>query len=487
MTRPKWLSLSPWRGSKAATWPTIVAIISNTVAKTMNEKNILLINPWIHDFAAYDLWMKPLGLLYLGSILRKNGHRVSLVNCLNWQHLDLARDKSILPPKRIGDGRGELPRTIIPKPAKLAFFTRYYRRYGISPEIFMNDLSEIPKPDIILVTSLMTYWYPGVFEAIGLLRQVFPQVPVILGGNYATLCPEHARTSGADAIVAGEGERYLAGIFKKYLGSDLTFLPNFADLDSYPYPALDLLGTIDQVPLRTSRGCPYRCTYCASFVLHEGFSQRKPELVAREIDYWHKKHGVIHFSLYDDAFLVNRERLAIPLLGEIIKRRPDCFFHAPNGLHIREIDPLIADLLFRAGFKTLRLGFETTDAQKQRETGGKVANDELLAAISYLTEAGYGSSEIGVYILTGLPGQSAEEVKRTIHFVKSSGATPIIAEYSPIPFTTLWEAAVAESRYDLHEPLFHNNTILSCQNDRLTYRMYESLKNLARGKNPLTD
>jgi hypothetical protein len=33
------------------------------------EKSILLVNPWIHDFAAYDLWMKPLGLLYLGGIL----------------------------------------------------------------------------------------------------------------------------------------------------------------------------------------------------------------------------------------------------------------------------------------------------------------------------------------------------------------------------------------------------------------------------------
>ncbi|MDZ4164758.1 MAG: cobalamin-dependent protein, partial [Smithellaceae bacterium] len=266
------------------------------------KKNILLINPWIHDFAAYDLWMKPLGLLILGSILRKNGHTVSLVNCLNWQHPDLARDKGILLPKRRNDGRGELPRRVIPKPGKLDFIPRHYRRFGIPPEIFLNDLFKIARPDIILVTSLMTYWYPGVFEAIGLLRQVFPEVPVVLGGNYATLCPEHAKMSGADAIVRGEGERYLAGIFQEYLGIDLSFMPDCADLDSYPYPALDLLGTIDQVPLRTSRGCPYRCTYCASFVLHQGFSQRKPEMVSHEIDYWHKKQGVNHFSLYDDAF-----------------------------------------------------------------------------------------------------------------------------------------------------------------------------------------
>jgi hypothetical protein len=41
------------------------------------SKQILLINPWIHDFAAYDFWLKPLGLLYLGGLLRQNGHHGS--------------------------------------------------------------------------------------------------------------------------------------------------------------------------------------------------------------------------------------------------------------------------------------------------------------------------------------------------------------------------------------------------------------------------
>ena len=44
---------------------------------------ILLINPWIYDFAAYDLWMKPLGLLYIASFLEEFGHDVSLINCMD--------------------------------------------------------------------------------------------------------------------------------------------------------------------------------------------------------------------------------------------------------------------------------------------------------------------------------------------------------------------------------------------------------------------
>jgi hypothetical protein len=44
-------------------------------------KKILLINPWIHDFAAYDFWLKPLGLLYLGGLLRQNGHQIHFIDC----------------------------------------------------------------------------------------------------------------------------------------------------------------------------------------------------------------------------------------------------------------------------------------------------------------------------------------------------------------------------------------------------------------------
>lgn len=45
--------------------------------------NVLLINPWIYDFAAYDFWSKPLGLLYMAGILRKNSIGVQLIDCMN--------------------------------------------------------------------------------------------------------------------------------------------------------------------------------------------------------------------------------------------------------------------------------------------------------------------------------------------------------------------------------------------------------------------
>ena len=97
--------------------------------------------------------------------------------------------------------------------------TRRYGRYGISEAAFRARLAQVPTPAAILVTSLMTYWHPGVAAAIRLARERFPDVPVILGGIYATLCPEHARQhSGADRVIVGPGEAAIFGILEEITG-----------------------------------------------------------------------------------------------------------------------------------------------------------------------------------------------------------------------------------------------------------------------------
>jgi radical SAM superfamily enzyme YgiQ (UPF0313 family) len=347
--------------------------------------------------------------------------------------------------------------------------------------VFNKLLKGMDKPDIVLVTSLMTYWYPGVFEVIKLIKAVFPGIPILLGGIYGTLCMEHARLSGADYLIKGPGEYVLADIWQEIFKEPLSFNPDPEDLDSYPYPALDLLTHIDQVPILTSRGCPYQCTYCASHLLCSGFRRRSPFAVADEISHWHHRRGVNNFSFYDDALLVKPKDMIIPLLEEIIRRKLPIQFHCPNGLHLREMTLEIAQFMYRSGFKTLRFGFETSDMKRQREMGGKVNNSHLEAAVSYLKQAGYSGRDIGVYILCGLPGQAAEEVKNTVHYVKACGARPLITEYSPIPGTALWSSALDSSPYPIDkEPLCHNNSLLPCRNDRLTYEDYREIRKMAR-------
>lgn len=445
------------------------------------KKNVLLINPWIYDFSAYDLWLVPLGLLSLAAFLRKNGYRVEWIDCLKRSiqaPAPLSQEKRL---RRFPSGHGQFSKEPLRKPLPLQAIPRNYNRYGIRETELVNHLRQICRPDLILVTSMMTYWYPAVFDTIRILKEEIPGVPVILGGNYVTLCPQHAEKAGADHLVSGEGEIQLPEIIKDYLGNHNIFEVDPDDLDSYPYPAHDLYGRPEQISILTSRGCPFHCSYCASHLINPRYRRRNPINVADEIAYWHRLYGICHFSFYDDALLMDPEGMAIPLLKEIVRRGLTCQFHCPNGLHLREVSPALAKLMFRSGFRTIRFGFETADAKRQVDTGGKVTNEDLERAVRYLREAGYEPQDIGIYLLCGLPGQTALEVHEAISHVKRCGARPIIAEYSPIPGTALWSAAVSASTYPIaEEPLFHNNSLLPCRSNLLSYEMYQDLKRQTR-------
>jgi radical SAM superfamily enzyme YgiQ (UPF0313 family) len=423
------------------------------------SRELILINPWIYDFAAYDLWSKPLGLLYIASYLRKSGFRIHLIDCLHGR----PEGQNNFPPRR-AYGTGKFPKERVAKPPALQHVPRTYSRYGISIEGFLEKLGKIKRPAAILVTSIMTYWYPGVQQAINLSRTIHPRVPVILGGLYARLCEHHARqTSGADHVLSGSGLQSMGQVMDVLQCCGIMGESEPPVLDTLPYPAFDLLRGTPYVALLTSIGCPYRCRYCASPFIHPQRLKRDPYHVLEEILYWRKDHGIRDFAFYDDALLFHAENHAAVLLEELIKQDLDVRFHSPNALHVREINPEMARLLYRSGFHTIRLGLETADMTMHSELDGKVSEGEFERAVTSLLKAGFSKKDIGAYILAGLPGQSVESVLETVEFVAEWGATPYLAEYSPIPHTDLWPKAVGHSRYDLSsEPLFHNNTLLPC-------------------------
>jgi radical SAM superfamily enzyme YgiQ (UPF0313 family) len=437
--------------------------------------HILLVNPWICDFAAYDFWAKPMGLLMLAAILRQHGFDISYIDCLNRFHPEAAYSDP-----HLRHGMGNYLKTRIPKPPGLEDVPRYFSRYGIREEWFREDLQNLPKPDLIFVTSLMTYQYPGLQHTIRILKEYFPHTPVILGGIYATLCTDHARTrSGADRVIAGHGETAIFDIIAEYteVKTEIRFDPN--DPDTFPYPASDLQNVISYVPILTSRGCPFSCAYCASRVLEPKLRRRSPGNVAKEILFWHKTYNVRDFAFYDDALLTDAAHYAIPLLEMIVSSGIKIFFHTPNALHIREITPYLAELMFNAGFETIKLGLETTDFDQRSEWDKKVTQDEFLRAVHCLKSAGFDKKQVGAYLLVGLPGQSSESVEHSVKTVISSGIMPILTHYTPIPRTAFWQKAVAASRYDLEsDPIFTNNAVFPCS-PKFPSKMFSCLKRLA--------
>ncbi len=443
---------------------------------TADMPHILCVNPWIHDFAAYDFWAKPLGLLTLAAICRMHDCRVSYIDCLDRFH---PRAPQTDPFRRYG--RGPYQKTPIPKPSGLRDIRRRYSRYGIRSQWLLGDLHALPRPDLILITSLMTYWYPGLQETVGAVREVFPDTPLAVGGIYATLYSDHCRSQiDADEVISGEGERCLVDLIAKYTGYRPTLRFDPDNMDTYPHPALDLQHCINYVPLLTSKGCPFTCAYCASRKLAPQRVTRNPAAVVEEIKYWHTDHGVKDFVFYDDALLMDREAHAGPIFEAVARSKISVRFHTPNALHIRWIDTRSAQLMKRAGFETIRLGLETAGFGDRRPFDWKVTAAEFENAVARLKKAGFSERQIGAYLLVGLPGQKASAIEASIRTVRQSGITPILATYSPIPHTAMWPKAVAASRYDLpSDPVFCNNAVMPCQKETFSWKHLSHLKQLA--------
>ncbi len=453
---------------------------------TDKKPYLLLINPWVTDFAAYDLWSKPLGLLYLADYLRTANFRIDLIDCMDRNH---PATKSLMKSNWFkADGRGHYPKEILDKPDLLRKIPRRWGRYGLPLEAFKKELSQRPKPDAILFTSIMTYWYPGLFEAIRLVKEHWPQVPVIVGGIYATLFPEHARKySGADKIITGYGEFSILRALSE-LGIRIPGVaPDPRTHFMSGSPAWDLYSKLDYLVILTSRGCPYSCSFCATKFLNPQFKQRPWEQVMDEIRRNQELFGYRHLVFYDDALFINRERHILPLLRALAKLQPPLQLHTPNGLFARFINQELAEALVAAGAETIRLSLETTDKKFLKKISNKVNENEFLRALKNLERAGYPRWKVETYLIVGLPGQTPQQVEEAIKFVHNVGARVRLAVFSPLPGTPEWEITRNTLNWPKDvDPLLTNNSIFPLANANFSWEDLQELKLLVnRGNHSL--
>ncbi len=441
-----------------------------------SRKNVLLINPWIYDFTAYDYWLKPLGLLYIASIIRQNSAcTLTFVDCLDRHHPLLEKKLKMKP-----DGRGALPKEEVPKPLPLKGVPRRYSRYGLPIPLFLRELESVGRPDLVLLTCTMTYWYPGVQLVTELVRRKFGQVPIVLGGNYATLEPDHAKAfSGADSVIQGPGENKILPLINQVLGDGVANVREFPSLDDLPWPAFDLLRDSEGLPLVTSRGCRFRCSFCAVPLLYPEFEQRSPASVVNEIQGHHERLRTHNFAFFDDALLLNRRRHIIPILEGIIKKYLPLTFHAPNGLHVREIDLDLARLLKAANVRSLFLSQESFDEELLTAACPKVSAGDLEKALRALEKAGYSRGDINVYLIVGLPGQDILGIRKSILRVRELGARPRLTYFSPVPGTQEWQRLVGQGclPHDA-DPLLHNKLTFAYLWGNITPGEFRSLGTL---------
>src|SRR5262245_49146129 len=121
-------------------------VIINVAGLVKKTVNLLLVNPPIYDFTAFDFWLRPYGLLRVGGQFRA---------------CDLTAFDYLVSRERDAFGRGRYDRQPVAKPQPLADVPRRFYRFGRSREDFLRLLSS-RRFDVVLVQTVMTYWYLGV-------------------------------------------------------------------------------------------------------------------------------------------------------------------------------------------------------------------------------------------------------------------------------------------------------------------------------------
>ncbi len=424
---------------------------------------ILLINPWIYDVASFDYWLKPLGLLLLARELAQSSHELRLIDCLDRYDPELIEFTG-KQPKTKWNGTGKFFYETVQKPIHIAHVPRFFKRYGMPKALFEKKLMRLRdsgfNPDYVFITSAMTYWYPGPFEAIETVRKLLKESVIILGGNYANLMPEHSKKSGADLVCNYSKMKDVLSFLNQ---NSITIKGGNEKQNLIPY--YDLYNhDMSHLVFMTSLGCPYSCSYCATPFLQD-FIQEDQIKTVDALERYSQRFNVKNIAFFDDAILINHEKHFDVILKEIIKRglpERGLIFHIPNGIHARLLTPVTAELMKRANVKTIKVALETTDTQLQIKTGGKVSTDDFYRAIKILKEAGFSNKELAVFILINLPEQKFAEAIEIHDICKSLDILPEINEYTPIPGTRGFKEVFNRSTLpDDFDPLQLNNTILS--------------------------
>lgn len=402
---------------------------------------LLLIDPPFKSFAGMFSLYFPLGMTYLAGAAKKAGFECNILD------MDAAE----------------------PKEGTVNFSKEYesYNSYVTALNdtrhptwLLMRKLVKQQKPDFIGISALTTK-FGSVIQTARLCKEILPDVPVIIGGAHASTMPElTASIPEVDFVLRGESDESLPELLStirdktdfSLIGSltwkrdgkiihnpDRQFVQN---LDSLPLPDRKALlnpehySSEDMGILLTSRGCPFRCSYC--FHMWERRVRfRSVESVIEEILEVHKDFGTTQFSLKDDSFTVRRSHVI--KLCEAFKKLPfKITFNCTTRVDL--IDDELIRIMKDAGLAQLSIGIESGSETILRETDKDITHEQILKAAEILNR--HRIFWTG-YFMIGLPTETEEDILKTLKFLKRS--RPYyggLGVYSPFPGTKLFNQGV---------------------------------------------
>ena len=334
------------------------------------KPTILLVNPPIYDFTAYDFWLKPYGLLRVGGLLRDQTD-LYLFDYMDRNQPDFDRT---LAAKTTQWGCGPYIKTKIRKPEIFSKIPRFFYRFGRKNEMFRNVLhSKTPRfrmhPDLanLLVSRRQRGYrrrppHPSARNyCIGrVLRNLLRATPRPSARTWSS------KGQCAFSLVRKIATPYTTRIYVASLG---------------------LVPGASTSVIKLTQGCPFGCSYCYVPQSKVAFATRPVEECLEELDFL-VGLGCTNIAFYDDALLYRPHEVLFPFLEAAIQRQYPVHFHTPNALHARFLTSEIAQLMIKAGVKTFYLGFESRSATFHGPSGGKVVSDDLVAAVEHLRGRG---------------------------------------------------------------------------------------------------
>lgn len=419
---------------------------------------ISLVNPPTMKGAFRHQLYLPIGLAYLAAVLEKNGHEVTVIDCpaLEMDHEKLR--------------------------AKLVSL----------------------EPNVVGITS-MTPTIQSALLSARVAKEACPDAMVVLGGPHATFMDKQVLTQEAavDIVVRGEGEQTMPELAQHVSNSKrlhrvdgITFrnnrrivrTPNRAfiqKLDELPRPAykyfpLEKYRLFGRriLPIITSRGCPFQCSFCVtSRLFGRTFRARSPKNVVDELEWLRDAHGADAFTFYDDTLTLDRKRI-IEICEEIKNRE----IGLPWDCQTR-VDQVSKEILVKmreANCQQVFFGVES-GAQKILDAvkkGTTIEQNEK--AIRWAKDA---SLFVAISVIVGYPGETTDTLKQTIDFIrKTKPDDAYLCVATPYPGTELrslvedmgWAMSMEWGLYDTITPVFENPLLSAEEIRKIRTTFYDS-------------
>lgn len=413
-----------------------------------------------------------------------------------------------------------------PKPPNPHIFSRFtlprlgtvllatlLRNRGWEVQVFVEEVADISfdkvlRADLVGI-STTTSTAPRAYVLSREIRK--SGIPVVLGGPHVTFLPEEGLEQ-ADMVIRGEGEGPILELARHFeRGDDFACVPGLswragdrtihnplpgkpADLDVLPAPDLSLIhgyirdGSVTRrtIPIQTARGCPHDCDFCSvTGMFGRRLRKRNPQTIIKELDTYRNLSS--SFFICDDNFTADRSH-AREICMLIIESGLDIEWHTQVRLEVAR-DRDLVDLMYRAGCRTVCIGFESVNQKALAESGKYQPVGEMYSAAGTFRRAGI---EIHGMFIFGFDSDEAHNLEATLRFAKRAPVTT--AQFlilTPLPGTELLRRLTDEDRiflsnwslYDGHHVVFKPKHIsprkLQRKQVRSHWRFYSWPRSLA--------